>query len=195
MAMQAPPVRLRDLPEDLRDLTIKRIRESEYYRITAEEDVRDAIHKRYSELTDVPIEFVLRVPVGGGHKHPPISIKAFIQVRGKEIITLLRENYKTSPPPIPVDKIKSINMCYDSRDTPKVMCGMHTSAEWDDGNAVEEMQDCLSEYLLSIGDDAYASAVYVWTRVYSDEGVMDYADENGMAFRPCGVEAVFVGKR
>ena len=195
MAMHAPPVRLRELPENLRELAIKRIRESEYYRIAAEEDVRDAIHKRYSELTDVPIEFVLRVPVGGGHKRPPISIKAFIQVRGKELITLLRENYKTSPPPIPVDKIKSINMCYDSHDTPKVMCGMHTSAEWEDGNAVEEMRDCLSEYLLSIGDDIYGMATCVWTMAFFDEGVMDYADENGMAFRSGGVEAVFVGKR
>lgn len=195
MAMQAPPVRLRNLPEDLRDLAIKRIRESEYYRIAAEEDVRDAIHKRYSELTDVPIEFVLRIPVGGGHKRPPISIKAFIQVRGKELITLLRENYKTSPPPIPVDKIKSINMCYDSHDTPMVMCGVHALTDEDEKAAVDEMRGYLSEHFLSIGDDVYDIATCVWTRAFSDEGVMDYADENGMAFRSGGVETVFVGKK
>lgn len=195
MAMQAPPVRLRNLPEDLRNLTIKRIRESEYYRIAAEEDVRDTIRKRFSELTDVPIELVLRIPVGDKHKRPPISIKAFIQVCGKEIITLLRENYKTSPPPIPVDKIKSINMCYDSHDTPKVMCGVHALTDEDEKAAVEEMRGCLSEHFLSIGDDVYDIATCVLAKALSDEGVMDYADENGMAFRPGGVETVFVGKK
>lgn len=195
MAMQAPPVRLRELPEDLRKLAIKRIRESEYYRIAVEEDVRDAIHKRCSELTDVPIELVLRIRVGGRHKRPPISIKAFIQVRGKELITLLRESYKTSPPPIPVDKIKGINMCYDSHDTPKVMCGVHALTDEDEKAAVEEMRDCLSEHFLSIGDDVYDIATCVWTRAFSDDGVMDYADENGMAFRPGGVETVFFGKK
>lgn len=195
MATQAPPVRLRDLPEDLRKLATKRIRESGYYRITVEEDVRDTIHKRFSELTDVPIEFVLRIPMGGDHVCPPLSIKAFVQVRGDDLLTLLRENYKTTPPPIPVDKIKSIDMCYDSHCAPKVMCGIHTSTEWVEENAVEDMQDCLSEYLLSIGDDAYAAAVCVWIRAYSADGVMGYADENGMVFRPNGVEAVFVCKK
>lgn len=195
MAMQAPPVRLRNLPEDLQEQVVKRIRESEYYRIAAEEDVRDTIRKRFSELTDVPIEFVLRIPMGGGYKRQPISIKAFIQVYGKELITLLRENYKTSPPPIPVDKIKSINMCYDSRDAPKVMCGVHALTDEDEKATVEEMRDCLSEHFLSIGDDVYDIATCVWTRAFSDDGVMDYADENGMAFRPGGVETVFVGKK
>ena len=86
-------------------------------------------------------------------------------------------------------------MCYDSHCAPKVMCGIHTSTEWVEENAVEDMQDCLSEYLLSIGDDSYAAAVCVWTRAYSDDGVMDYADENGMAFCSDGVEAVFVCKK
>lgn len=195
MATQAPPVRLRDLPEDLRKLATNRIRESGYYRIAVEEDVRDTIRKRFVELTDVPVEFVLRVPMGGGQVCPSLSIKAFIQVRGDDLLTLVRENYKTSQPPAQVDKIKSIDMCYDSHDTPKVVCGMHAPTCDDGEDAVEEICEYLSEYFLSIGDDVYGAATCAWTRAYSDDGVMDYADENGMAFCSEGVETVFVGKK
>ena len=34
-----------------------------------------------------------------------------------------------------------------------------------------------------------------WETAYSDDGVMDYTDENGIAFRPDGVETVFVCKK
>ena len=69
------------------------------------------------------------------------------------------------------------------------------STNEDVGNAVEEIRECLSEHFLSIGDDVYGIATCVWTRAYSDDGVMGYADENGMASRPDGVETVFVGKK
>ena len=133
--------------------------------------------------------------MGGEQICPSLSIKAFVQLRGDDLLTLVRENYKTSPPPIQVDKIKSIDICYDSQDTPKVVCGMHTSTHEDEENAVDEMRGCLSEYFLSIGDGVYVYASYVWRKARSSEGVMDYADKNGIAFRPDGVETVFVGKK
>jgi hypothetical protein len=72
---------------------------------------------------------------------------------------------------------------------------MHAPTCDDGEDAVEEMRECLSEYFLSIGDDVYGVATCVWTRAYSDDGVMDYTDENGIAFRPDGVETVFVCKK
>ena len=86
-------------------------------------------------------------------------------------------------------------MCYDSHDTPKVMCGMHTLTHEDEENAVEGMRECLSEYCLSIGDAIYGVATCVWEKAHSDDGVMDYVDKNGMAFRLDGMEAVFVGRK
>ena len=85
--------------------------------------------------------------------------------------------------------------CQDSHDTPKVVYGMHAPTCDDGEGAVEEMRECLSEYFLSIGDDVYCVATCVWIRAYSADGVMGYADENGMVFRPNGVEAVFVCKK
>ena len=179
------PYRASDLPDDLRTDLLSQIRSAEYYKARVARVVGDEVRARIKDKTDVAMEdrFLLKHDLKDP-AHPKLNMSLFLQVKTKrQIRTLLTENYKTSPPPVPLDSISCVDMCFESKKgVVEVACGVQSTV--DDANGVNNLESTLSDWLRWIGDDAYALFLSRWEWMYSDEAILDYCEKERVVYRP-----------
>ena len=179
------PYHTSDLPEDLRIDLLAQIRVAEHYRARVARVVGDKVRAQIKDKTDVAMEdrFLLKHDLKDP-AHPKLNMSLFLQVKTKrQIRTLLAENYKTSPPPIPLDSISCVDMCFESKKgVVEVACGVQSTV--DDADVIKSLESTLSDWLRWIGDDAYALLLSRWEWMYSDAAILDYCEKERVVYRP-----------
>lgn len=179
------PYHVSDLHNDLRTELLTQIRSADYYKARVGRLVGEELKKLIKERTDVVIEdrILLKHNIKSP-AHPKVKLSLFVQVKSKtQIKTLLHENYKTSPSPIPNNTITCIDMCYESKNGDvEVSCGVQSAIN--DAESLKSLESTLSDWLRRIGDDAYALVVHRWEELYSDAGILDYCEKERVVYRP-----------
>ena len=177
------PYHTSDLPEDLRIDLLSQIRAAERYRARVARIVDEELKASIKNKTGVVIED--RILLKHNIKdpaHPKVKISLFVQIRTK-VKTLINENYKTSPSPIPNNSITCVDMCYESKNGEvDVACGVQSTV--DDMDSIKSLEATLSDWLRWIGDDAYSLVVRRWKELYSDEVILDYCEKERVVYRP-----------
>jgi len=177
------PYHTSDLPEDLRIDLLSQIRAAERYRARVARIVDEELKASIKNKTGVVIED--RILLKHNIKdpaHPKVKLSLFVQIRTK-VKTLINENYKTSPSPIPNNSITCVDMCYESKNGEvDVACGVQSTV--DDMDSIKSLEATLSDWLRWIGDDAYSLVVRRWKELYSDEVILDYCEKERVVYRP-----------
>lgn len=177
------PYHTSDLPEDLRIDLLSQIRAAERYRARVARIVDEELKASIKNKTGVVIED--RILLKHNIKdpaHPKVKLSLFVQIRTK-VKTLINENYKTSPSPIPNNSIACVDMCYESKNGEvNVACGVQSTV--DDMDSIKSLEATLSDWLRWIGDDAYSLVVRRWKELYSDEVILDYCEKERVVYRP-----------
>ena len=177
------PYHTSDLPEDLRIDLLSQIRAAERYRARVARIVGEELKASIKNKTGVVIED--RILLKHNIKdpaHPKVKLSLFVQIRTK-VKTLINENYKTSPSPIPNNSITCVDMCYESKNGEvDVACGVQSTV--DDMDSIKSLEATLSDWLRWIGDDAYSLVVRRWKELYSDEVILDYCEKERVVYRP-----------
>lgn len=177
------PYHTSDLPEDLRIDLLSQIRVAERYRARVARIVGEELKASIKNKTGVVIED--RILLKHNIKdpaHPKVKLSLFVQIRTK-VKTLINENYKTSPSPIPNNSIACVDMCYESKNGEvDVACGLQSTV--DDMDSIKSLEATLSDWLRWIGDDAYSLVVRRWKELYSDEVILDYCEKERVVYRP-----------
>lgn len=178
------PYHTSDLPEDLRIDLLSQIRAAERYRARVARIVGEELKASIKNKTGVVIEdrILLKHNVKDP-SHPKVKLSLFVQAKSKaQSKTLLNENYKTSPPPIPSNSITCVDMCYESKNGDvECSCGVQSTIEY--SVPVKSLETTLSDWLRLIGDDAYALIVRRWEELYSDEAILNYCEKERVVYR------------
>lgn len=179
------PYHTSNLPEDLRIDLLSQIRAAERYRARVARIVGEELKASIKNKTGVVIED--RILLKHNIKdpaHPKVKLSLFVQIITKvQNKTLINENYKTSPSPIPNNTITCIDMCYESKNGEvEVACGVQSTV--DSVDSIKSLETTLSDWLRWIGDDAYALVVRRWEELYSDEAILDYCERERVVYRP-----------
>mgnify|MGYP000847249574 CR=1 FL=1 len=179
------PYHTSDLPEDLRIDLLSQIRAAERYRARVARIVNEELKASIKNKTGVVIED--RVLLKHNIKdpaHPKVKLSLFVRIITKvQNKTLINENYKTSPSPIPNSSIACVDMCYESKNGEvDVACGVQSTV--DDMDSIKSLEATLSDWLRWIGDDAYSLVVRRWKELYSDEVILDYCEKERVVYRP-----------
>lgn len=176
------PYHTSDLPEDLRIDLLSQIRAAERYRARVARIVDEELKASIKNKTGVVIED--RILLKHNIKdpaHPKVKLSLFVQIRTK-VKTLINENYKTSPSPIPNNSIACVDMCYESKNGEvDVACGVQSTV--DDMDSIKSLEATLSDWLRWIGDDAYSLIVRRWEELYSDEAILNYCEKERVVYR------------
>ena len=179
------PYHTSDLPEGLRIDLLAQMRSAEYYKARVARVVSDDVRAQIKDKTDVSVEdrFLLKHDIKDP-AHPKLNMGLFLQVKSnRQLRTLLAENYKASPPPISLDSISCIDMCYENKKgVAEVACGVQSTV--DDADVVKSIESTLSDWLRWIGDDAYALLLSKWEWMYSDAAILDYCEKERVVYRP-----------